>query len=83
MQVNTLQQDTKAPIVFSEQTFPFNDAQMHRKDYTMAELLSASERTDEIKLTGQLSLLANEEGEVEPTLLKEYIAYCRRLSENG
>lgn len=49
----------------------------------MAELLSASERTDEIKLTGQLSLLANEEGEVEPTLLKEYIAYCRRLSENG
>ncbi len=83
MQVDEEQQDTKNPIVFSEWTFPFNDAQMHRKDYTMAELLSASEQTEEIKKTGQLSFFADENGEIEPTFLKEYIAHYRRLSENG
>ena len=83
MQVDDQQQDTQYPIVFSEWTFPFNDAQMHRKDYTMAELLSASEQTDEIKKTGQMSLFANPDGEVEPTFLKEYIAHYRRLRENG
>lgn len=30
-------QDTVEPIVFSEWTFPFNDARMQRKDYTFAE----------------------------------------------
>ena len=83
MQVDENQQDINTPIVFSEWTFPFNDAQMHRKDYTMAELLSSSEQTDDIKKTGQLSLFANDEGEVEPTFLKEYITHYRRLSENG
>ena len=83
MTVDEKQQDTKIPIVFSEWTFPFNDAMMHRKDYTMAELLSASEQTDEIKKTGQLSLFANEDGEVEPTFLKEYISHYRRIYENG
>ena len=33
--------------------------------------------------TGQLTIFSNEEGEVEPTFLKEYIAHYRRLSENG
>lgn len=83
MQVDEYQRDTKKPIVFSEWTFPFNDAQMQRKDYTMAELLSASEITDEIKRTGQLSLFANEEGEVEPTFLQQYFAHYRRLNDNG
>ena len=83
MQVDEGQQDTKYPIVFSEWSFPFNDAKMHRKDYTMAELLSASQWTDETKRTGQLTIFSNEEGEVEPTFLKEYIAHYRRLSENG
>ena len=81
MQVDDLQQDTKYPIVFSEWTFPFNDAIMHRKDYTMAELLAASEETDHIKQTGQMSLFANADGEVEPTFLKEYIAHYRRLND--
>ncbi len=83
MQVDDKQQDTKYPIVFSEWTFPFNDAQMHRKDYTMAELLAASEETDEIKRTGQISIFSNENDEVEPTFLKEYITHYRRLGENG
>ena len=83
MQVDDNQQDIARPIVFSEWTFPFNDAQMHRKDYTMAELLLASEDTEKIKTTGQLSLFANEDGEVEPTFIKEYISHYRRLGENG
>lgn len=83
MCVDEKQQDTKTPIIFSEWTFPFNDAMMHRKDYTMAELLSASAQTDEIKETGQMSIFANADGVVEPTLLKEYISNYRRVFENG
>jgi len=83
MCVDEKQQDTKTPIIFSEWTFPFNDAMMHRKDYTMAELLSASAQTSEIEETGQLSIFANADGVVEPTLLKEYITNYRRVFENG
>lgn len=71
------------PIVFSEWTLPFNDARMQRKDYTMAELLNASEQTEEIERTGQLNLFANEDGEVEPTFLQQYIAHYRRISEDA
>ena len=74
--------ELNVPIVFSEWTFPFNDARMQRKDYTMAELLNASEQNDEIEKTGQFSLFANEDGEVEPTLLKQYIAHYRRISDD-
>lgn len=83
MQVNEQQQDTNRPIIFSEWTFPFNDAKMHRKDYTMAELLNTSEENSRIEETGQLSLLGNDTGEIEPTLLREFITHYRRLSENG
>lgn len=71
------------PIIFSEWTLPFNDARMQRKDYTMAELLNASEQTEEIERTGQLNLFANEDGEVEPTFLQQYIAHYRRISEDA
>ena len=76
-------EDTANPIVFSEWTIPFNDARMQRKDYTMAELLEASEVTETIERTGQLDLFANDKGEVEPTFLKQYIAHYRRISEGG
>jgi hypothetical protein len=83
MCVDERQQDTDEPIVFSEWTLPFNNANMQRKDYTMAELLSASEKTDEIKRTGQQSLFSNEDGEVEPTLKKEWeMKHYRRLWDN-
>ncbi len=74
--------DTTTPIIFSEWTLPFNDAFIHRKDYTFAELLLASNEEEKIKQTGQLSLFANEDGDVEPTLLKQYVSHYRRLSEN-
>ena len=37
--VDECQNDTDAPIVLSEWTFPQNNAFIHRKDYTFAELL--------------------------------------------
>lgn len=36
-------QETSVPIIFSEWSFPFNDARMHRKDYTFVELLLQKE----------------------------------------
>ncbi len=80
--VDVLCNDTHEPIIFSEWTFPFNDAYLHRKDYSFEELLLASDETEKIKATGQLSLFANEDGEVEPTLLKQYITHYRRLKDN-
>lgn len=69
-------------IVFSEWTLPFNDARMQRKDYTMAGLLEASMEIETIKRKDKMqgSLFANEEGEIEPTFLKQYIAHYRRIS---
>lgn len=64
------------PIVFSEWTLPFNDARMQRKDYTFAELLAASDQS------GQTSIFANDDGEIEPTFLQQYIAHYRRIYED-
>ena len=76
-------EDTASPIVFSEWTIPFNDARMQRKDYTMAELLEASEEKESIERKGENSLFAYfGKGEIEPTFLKQYIAHYRRISEN-
>ena len=83
MCVDEKQQDTKVPIVFSEWTFPFNDTMMHRKDYTMAELLAACDETEKLAASGQCSLFANDAGEIEPTFLKEYISHYRRISDHG
>ncbi len=71
------------PIIFSEWTFPFNDARMHRKDYTFAELLQAADENERIQETGQMNLFANNDGEVEPTFCKQYVAHYRRISEDG
>lgn len=81
--VDENQLDTTEPIVFSEWTFPFNDARMQRKDYSFVELLLVADQNDEIRETGQMNLFANENGEIEPTFLKQYISHYRRLSENG
>ena len=74
--------ELNVPIIFSEWTFPFNDARMQRKDYTFAELLTASNATEKIRQTGQTSLFANEDGEVEPTFLQQYIAHYRHVSDD-
>lgn len=71
--------DIPKEIVFSEWTFPFNDARMQRKDYSFAELLLAAEDSREIENTGQMNLFANPEGEVEPTFLHQYITGYRQI----
>lgn len=52
--------ELNVPIIFSEWTFPFNDARMQRKDYTFAELLMASYTTEKIKKTEQMNLFDSE-----------------------
>ena len=74
--------DTTEPIVFSEWAF-ITGTQMQRKDYTFDELLKAADQTAKIARTGQMSLLANEDGEIEPTFLKQYISDYRRVQDNG
>lgn len=81
MCVDENQTDTREPIIFSEWTFPFGDFRMQRKDYSFAELLAAADSTADIKRTGQISMFENEEGEIEPTLLRQYITHYRRISE--
>ena len=77
--------DTSVPIVFSEWTFPRNDAFLHRKDYTFAELLNAGEEPAEKKPAAQqMSLLAQEPEEAandEGIFIQEYVSHYRRLAE--
>ena len=42
----------------------------------------ASDTTETLKETGQTYMFANEDGEVEPTFLKQYIAHYRHISED-
>jgi hypothetical protein len=72
--------DTEEPIVFSEWTFPFNDARMQRKDYTFDELLNGDNVSNK-KKSGkeQLSMF----NEPQPTFLKQYIAHYRRIYDHG
>ena len=85
--VDDQQEDTTEPIVFSEWTFPFNDARIQRKDYTFAELVNAEEPKKE-KKDAQQTLFdlypdAKPEPDEEGIFLQQYITHYRRLSENG
>jgi len=79
------------PIVFSEWTFPFNDARMQRKDYTFAELLTAEETINEKRKSDEGYLQetlfdvetdelkkANDEG----IFLQQYIAHYQHINED-
>ena len=81
--VDENQQDTNQPIVFSEWSMPFNDTRIQRKDYSFEELLNSAHDEARIRETGQMSMFANEQGEVEPLLLKQYIFDYRRPQEYG
>lgn len=86
--VDDQQQDTPEPIVFSEWTFPFNDASIQRKDYTFAELVNAEEPKKPKKEDEQTSMFdlypdVNREPDEEGVFLQQYITHYRRLSENG
>ena len=69
--------DTDTPIVFSEWTFPFNDAMMHRKDYTFDELLNVETTPDQQSFVNTQS-----PNDGEGKFLQEYISHYRRLGED-
>lgn len=76
--------DTTEPIVFSEWTFPFNDARMQRKDYTFAELVNANEKPKKTKRQqAQITMFDDEpKPDEEGIFLKQYISHYRRLQDN-
>lgn len=73
--------ELNVPIIFSEWTFPFNDARMQRKDYTFAELLAADEKSM-TKKAAQQSFCDMEEPDDEGKFLQQYIAHYRRIYED-
>lgn len=70
--------EIERPIVFSEWTFPFNDAMMHRKDYTFDELVNNDTSEDGQQTLKGISNSSSGEGK----FLKEYISHYRRLGED-
>lgn len=83
--VDEHQQITDEPIIFSEWTFPFNDARIQRKDYSFDELVNG-ESPKPKKASAQQSLFdlcETEKPDEEGKLLRQYITHYRRLCENG
>ena len=81
------------PIIFSEWTFPFNDARMQRKAYPFAELLAIDEskKISKNKEEGddfeQVTLFVekldiSEELEEEGQFLWQYITHYRCIQED-
>lgn len=79
--------ELNVPIIFSEWTFPFNDARMQRKDYILAMLQAAGEaqkpKEGHIQET-LFDLGADTSGKPdgEGVLLHQYIAHYRRICED-
>jgi len=77
--------ELNVPIIFSEWTFPFNDARMQRKDYTFAELLAAEDKPKKKKKECEQQTLFDTEAEEpdgEGKFQQQYIAHYRRISED-
>ena len=81
--------ELETPIVFSEWTFPFNDARMQRKDYTFAELLAAEDSNVKKKkqegesfVQGTLFDMELEKVDDEGRFMQQYIAHYRCIQED-
>lgn len=76
--VDEQQQDNLEPIVFSEWSFPQNNAFIHRKDYTFAELLDEKpKKKDDTQQT--LFDTENTDSEGEGKFVQEYVCHYRQL----
>lgn len=76
--------DTNEPIVFSEWTFPFNDARMQRKDYTFDELLNRDDKSaKKSKRNEKIDMFDESQPSEEGKFLKQYISHYRRVQDNG
>ncbi len=71
--------DINEPIVFSEWTFPRNDAFFQRTDYKFAEILEQETPNQDKK---QRSIFDDEKNDGEGTFLQKFVCHYRRLSEN-
>lgn len=81
--------ELNVPIIFSEWTFPFNDARMQRKDYTFAELLATEEpaskkkkQADEDFVQGTLFDMEPEQPDDEGEFRQQYIAHYRHIQDD-
>lgn len=72
------QQDTDIPIIFSEWSFPKNNAFIHRKDFTFAELLKDAPEPKE-KEKDQISLFKDPQSDGEGNFVEEYVCHYRKL----
>jgi hypothetical protein len=71
--------DTQEPIVFSEWTFPRNDAFIYRKDYIFEHLING---TPKDKSEGQMGLFDDEQPDDEGQFIEEYKCHYRRLGND-
>ena len=78
--VDKQQRDTLEPIVFSEWSFPQNNAFIHRKDYTFAELLDEKSQK---KKSMQQTLFDTEDSDPdgEGKFVQEFVCHYRKLGE--
>jgi len=77
--VDAYGEDTPEPIVFSEWSFPRNDAFIYRKDYIFEHLITG---TPKKQTEGQLGLFDDEQSEDEGQFIQEYKCHYRRLGDN-
>lgn len=77
--VDIQQQDTQEPIVFSEWTFPQNNAFIHRKDYTFAELLDEKPKKASAAQQTLFDADAATDTDGEGKFIKEYVCHYRQL----
>ena len=72
-------EDTNEPIVFSEWTFPRNDAFIYRKDYIFEHLITGAPKD---KPEGQIDIFADEQPDDEGQFIEEYKCHYRRLGND-
>ena len=70
--------DTQEPIVFSEWTFPRNDAFIYRKDYIFEHLINGKPKD---KPDGQVGFFDDEQPDDEGQFIEEYKCHYRRLGD--
>lgn len=80
--VDEYSNDTKDLIVFSEWTFPFNDARMQRKDYIFKVLVDGDIAPKKPKEQVSLFEEDEEQPDEEGIFLRQYITHYRRLGDH-
>ena len=69
-------EETATPIVFSEWTFPRNDAFIYRKDYIFEHLINGTPKDE---TDGQVGLFEGDTSTDEGEFIEEYKCHYRRL----